>query len=125
MAVDFEATFAALKAVLAKHKRRLTVKADSPELFSLSTKSPSPYPQHKGEPMFFGSVRLGKAYVSFHLMPLYMNPVVQKALSPGLKKRMQGKSCLNFRSVPDAGTLDDLKRLTEVAIRNWAERKLL
>jgi hypothetical protein len=32
--------------------------------------------------MYFGSVRLGKAYVSFHLMPLYMCPVLAKSIPP-------------------------------------------
>ena len=53
--------------------KHLTVKADTAKEYTLVSKSPSPFPRHKGQSMYFGSVRLGKAYVSFHLMPLYMN----------------------------------------------------
>jgi hypothetical protein len=71
MAADFESVFAALKPVLGKYAKRLAVKTDTPVEYTLVTKRASPFPQHKGHPMDFGSVRVGKAYVSFHLMPLY------------------------------------------------------
>jgi hypothetical protein len=61
--------------------------------------------------MWFGAVKLGKAYVSFHLMPLYMSPTLDKEISPALKKRMQGKTCFNFKVVPDEEVLADLKKL--------------
>src|SRR5208283_2026867 len=99
---DFETVFATLKSVFGKHVKRLSVKVDTPIEYTLLTKSPSPLPQHKGQPMYFGSVRLGKAYVSFHLMPLYMNPTLTKTISPALQKRMQGKTCFNFKTQPDA-----------------------
>ena len=62
MTSDFAATFAALKPVLSKYEKRLSVKADTPIEYTVLTKSASPFPQHKGEPLYFGSVRLGKAY---------------------------------------------------------------
>ena len=74
MMAEFVRVFAALKAVFANYTNRLAVKTDSPIEYTLVTKTPSPFPQHKGQPMFFGSVRLGKAYVSFHLVPVYMSP---------------------------------------------------
>ena len=104
MATDFVAVFATLKPVLAKYARRLSVKADTPTEYTLLSKSASPFPQHKGEPLYFGSVRLGKAYVSFHLMPLYMCPELNRTLSPALKKRKQGKTCFNFKGRSRAGT---------------------
>lgn len=70
MAADFAAVFAALKPVFGKHADRLAVKADTPTEYTLVTRCASPFPQHKGQPLYFGSVLLGKAYVSFHLMPL-------------------------------------------------------
>jgi hypothetical protein len=95
----FATVFAVLKPVLAEHANRLAVKADTPVEYTLVTKSASPFPQHKGQPLYFGSVRLGKAYVSFHLVPLYMCPALAKSISPALKKRMQGKACFNFRAI--------------------------
>src|SRR5579863_945514 len=125
MPADFAATFAALKTVFARHAKRLAVKADTPTEYTVVTKAASPFPQHKGQPMYFGSVRLGKAYVSFHLVPLYMNPVLTKSISPALKKRMQGKACFNFKTQPDSDLIVDLKRLTEAGIKLWGEKNWL
>ena len=75
--------------------------------------------------MWFGSVRLGKAYVSFHLMPLYMNPPLARSISPALKKRMQGKTCFNFKNIPIPELLEELKQLTAAALKNWAEKQYL
>ncbi len=123
MSSDFAAVFAVLKPVLAKYAKRLSVKADTPTEYTLLTKRPSPFPQHKGQPMYFGSVRLGKAYVSFHLMPLYMCPALTDTISPALKRRMQGKTCFNFKNDPEAELIGELRRLTEAGVREWKEKK--
>ena len=125
MTADFAAVFAVLKPVLAKYAKRLSVKADTPIEYILLSKSPSPFHQHKGEPLYFGSVRLGKAYVSFHLVPLYMCPELTKSISPALKKRMQGKACFNFKSDPDPELVADLKQLTAAGFNLWREKKWL
>src|SRR5689334_5276802 len=111
MSADFQPVFAALRAVMAEAEPTLVVKADNRTDYTLVTKSPSPFPQHKGEPMWFGAVRQGRAYVSYHLMPLYMNPALTAKVSEALRKRMQGKTCFNFKSVPEKGLLDELGTL--------------
>jgi len=125
MTSDFAATFAALKPVLAKYEKRLSVKTDTPVEYMVLTKSASPFPQHKGAPLYFAGVRVGKAYVSFHLLAVYMCPEMQKSITPALKKRMQGKACFNFKTQPEPELLADLKRLTADAIRFWGEKKWL
>lgn len=122
-APEFTSVFAALKPVLSKYENRLVVKVDTSQEYTLVTKSASPFPQHKGQPLYFGSVRLGKAYVSFHLMPIYMCPEVAKGISPALKKRMQGKTCFNFKAEPEPGLIADLTRLTEAGFEEWKEKK--
>ena len=117
--------FAALKAVMAGQSSRLMVQQDGPREYTLVTKSPSRFPQHKGQPMWFGAVKIGKSYVSYHLMPLYMNARLTNTISPALKKRMQGKSCFNFKTAPDAATLEELKRLTAAAVDHWADQNWL
>jgi len=123
MGSDFAAAFAVLKPVLAKHAKRLAIKTDTPAEYTVVTKGASPFPQHKGQPMWFGSVRLGKAYVSYHLMPLYMNPALEKSVTPPLAKRKQGKTCFNFKSAPEGEVLADLDRLTVAAVEDWAKKK--
>jgi hypothetical protein len=122
---DYTLAFASLKQVLGKVEKRLAVKTNTKTEYALVTKSPSPYPQHKGQPMWFGCVRLGKAYASFHLLPLYMNPALTKTIAPALKKRMQGKACFNFKDVPEKDALAELKRLTEAGLKEWAKQKFL
>jgi hypothetical protein len=59
----------------------------------------------------FGGVSIGKRYVSYHLMCAYMTPGLLEAMSPQLRKRMQGKSCFNFTKVDD-GLFDELSVIT-------------
>jgi hypothetical protein len=120
---EFTAVFAALKPVLTKYVKRLSVKTDTEGEYTLETKSPSPFPQHKGRPLFFGSVRTGKAYVSFHLLPLYMCPALTKTISPALKKRMQGKACFNFKTSPAPELIQELDELTAAALQQWRASK--
>ena len=120
----FDEIFATLKQLFRAHLDRLSVQSGSATEYTLVGRKPSPFPQHKGHPMQFGSVRLGKAYVSFHLMPLYMNPPLSGTISPALKKRMQGKTCFNFKTEPDADLLAELERLTTAGFKffddkNW------
>ena len=82
MADDFSSVFAALKTMLARHAGRLSVKTDTPADYTLDTRSPSPFPQHKGQPLFFAAVLVGRAYVSVHLLPLYMCPKLAQSMSP-------------------------------------------
>jgi len=61
--------------------------------------------------------------VSFHLMPLYMNPMLTQTISPALKKRMQGKTCFNFKTRPEPEALSELTRLTAAGFKEWAEKR--
>jgi hypothetical protein len=90
--------------------------------YTLVASGPSPFPQHKGQSLSFGSVRLGKAYVSYHLMPVYMSPALAKCISPALSKRMQGKSCFNFKDLLEADLIADLTRLTGSGYQEWRAR---
>jgi hypothetical protein len=125
MAADFESIFVLLKPVLRKHAKQLAVKADTAKEYTLVSKIPSPFPQHKGQPMYFGSVRLGKSYVSLHLLPLYMNPALTRTISPALMKRMQGKACFNFKVNPEPELLAELGRLTEAGLKQFKDKKWL
>ena len=122
MAVESPAGFVALKKVLAPHAKKLSVTADASTFYALYSNLPSPFPQHKGKPLFFAAVKVGKAYVSFHLMPLYMCPKLTQTISPALKKRMQGKACFNFKTVPEPELIAELRRLTQTSLQLWNEK---
>jgi hypothetical protein len=67
---------------------------------------------------YFAGVKVGRDRVSFFLKPVYTHPDLVRTLSPGLRKRMQGKSCFNFARV-DETLFDELARLTERSFRAY------
>ena len=119
---EYQEAFAALRRVLAAHAATLKVTADTPSEYSLYATKPSPFPQHKGQPLFVASVRVGKAYVSYHLLPLYMNKDLASTISPALKKRMQGKACFNFKAPPDAALSQELSSLTATGLQMFKDK---
>jgi hypothetical protein len=117
---DFGATFAALRKCLAAFAPELRVISDEPAKYALVTQANS----WRGGPMFFASVMAGKAYVSYHLMPIYIFPELKKVVSPNLNRRMQGKSCFNFKH-PDAALLSDLSAATSASLEKYRAKNLL
>jgi hypothetical protein len=116
----FPAVFARLKGIFQPFSPHLLIEADAPDNFVLNA-PPSPrYP--KG--LYFGGVRLGKRYVSYHLMPVYIYPDLLDDLPERLRKRMPGKSCFNF-SVLDEATVADLTRLTAAGFERYRQAQLL
>ena len=105
----------ALAALLRPYADRLDVVNDSAAAYYTQTKKPA----YKKGPLMFAAVRVGKAYVSYHLMPIYMNEPLKATISPALRKRMQGKACFNFKAVPEAAVLDELRALTEAGFRSF------
>jgi hypothetical protein len=108
MNARFQPVFQGLRAILQPYAPHLTVKHDSEELYSLD----GSYSQKYKQDLFFGSTQVKKNYVSFYMMPVYMHPELLEAISPGLKKRMQGKSCFNFKNVDEA-LFEELAELTK------------
>lgn len=71
--------------------------------------------------LMFGSVNVGKRYVSYHLMCVYLAPDLLEAMSPELRRRMQGKSCFNFTKV-DEELFDELSAITARGRDLYADR---
>jgi hypothetical protein len=117
---DFAAAFEGLKRVMGAFEPKLQATADEPRKYYLVTKSNS----WKGGPMFFGAVVMFKGYVSYHLMPLYACPELAKMVSSDLKKRMQGKSCFNFRA-PDEALFAELGELTKAGLEKYRAKNWL
>lgn len=69
-------------------------------------------------------MRVGKAYVSYHLMSVYACPDLLKTMTPELKKRMQGKSCFNFKEV-DETLFKELARLTKAGAMRFSDGKFI
>lgn len=113
---EFIPVFNALRGILAEFAPGLKVVHDKPDNYYLDTHTIGA----NKKPIFFGGVRIGKGYVSYHLMPVY-GPELRDGMSPALKKRMQGKACFNFTEV-DPALFKELEQVTKGGYEFW--RKL-
>jgi hypothetical protein len=111
----FAGTFETLKALLQQEAKRQLVTVDKPGDFQVSSPTLT---DRTGRPLFIACVAIKKTYVSFHLMPLYMNPTLLALVPAGLKKRMQGKACFNFTTI-DAAQVKELSALTRSGIESY------
>jgi hypothetical protein len=115
MAADFSETFATLRGMLQKQAVKLVVTADTPTNFTVASPTKT---DRVGRPLFVAGVQIRKNYVSYHFMPVYGMPALLKTISPGLKKRMQGKSCFNFTDL-DPAQVKELSALTKIGISKF------
>jgi hypothetical protein len=104
----FQTVFAMLKKVLQPYVDKLVISNDVADEFYLNT----PFIMQNKKNMYFGSVKINKNYVSFHLMPVYVFPELLNELKPNLLKHMQGKSCFNFKT-SDTDLFNELSALVE------------
>jgi hypothetical protein len=106
--------FVELRKIMLPYASRLDCSSDTDDRLSVDTR----HIQKNKKPLWFGGVEIKKNYVSYHLMPVYLNPKLLETMSPGLKKRMQGKSCFNF-SDSDPELFAELAALTEAAYQDY------
>ena len=111
---SFAAIFAELKDLLRRYAGALDCVHDESGHYRLNTR----HIMKNGKPLFFAATRIGKNYVSFHLMPVYVFPELLSLLSPRLSKRMQGKSCFNFKQL-DADLSAELAALTNAGFEKY------
>ena len=109
--------FSELRAMLEPYAAKLDRKKDDANEFYVDTN----YIQKNKKPLFFGAVQARKSYVSFHLMPVYLYPELLDNISGNLKKRMQGKSCFNFKEL-DKPLLIELAALVESGFAKYEEQ---
>ena len=116
----FHEVFNELKSIFKPYVKKMDVASDADTSFMLNTR----YIMRNKQPLCFGGVRIGKNYVSFYLMSAYTCPDLLKAMSPELKKRMQGKSCFNFKEV-DKKLFGELKTLTKAGAAKFTDQKFI
>jgi hypothetical protein len=117
----FKSIFYRLRDILINYEAVLVLKANTESNYSLDTCKM--HPSNKKQ-IFFGAAQINKNYVSYHLMPIYGCPDLNQQVSEELRKRMQGKSCFNFK-VEDEDLFKQLESLTAQGYAkfkdlNWA-----
>ena len=117
---NFAEVFRRLKAIFKPYEKGMVVAQNTKSGYLLNTR----HIMKNKQPLCFGGVRLGKNYVSFYLMSVYASPDFLKDMSPELKKRMQGKSCFNFREV-DEKLFRELGNLTRAGARRFNDETFI
>ena len=113
---EFQVVFQSLRSILLPYAEKLVIKNDEANDFHVNTK----FIMKNKSPLYFGSVKINKNYVSFHLMPIYIFPSLIKNMSPELKFHMHGKSCFNFKSI-DIVLFKELTKLTKNGYTQYKE----
>ena len=106
----------ALAGILRDVAGDLVVCADDAEQLYIDTD----FIMKNGKPLFFGKVAIAKRYISYHLMPVYVEPALLDDISSALRRRMQGKSCFHFRERDDA-LFRELRALTQAGRSHYEQ----
>jgi len=114
---DFQAVFDRIRPLYAAHEAKCVVLRDGPEGYLLGSQEVR---EKDGYRTWFGGVEIKKNYVSAHLMAVYMHPEMLEDIDPALRKRMQGKSCFNFKT-PDDPALDGFAALVQASAARFAQ----
>jgi hypothetical protein len=110
----FQEVFDQLSGIIKKYASELACEKDETGSYYINTR----HIMNNKKPLFFGAVQIKKNYVSYHLMPVYVYPELLESVSLELKRRMQGKSCFNFKSV-DLKLFEELAALTEAGYEKY------
>ena len=108
--------FDRLAAIFSPYRPPLIARTNEPGDLYLETPPSTDRPNG----FYFGAVKIGKRSVSFHLMPVYVQPDLLDDVSDQLRRRMQGKSCFNFTTL-DPVLLGELQRLTAAGFAQFQE----
>jgi hypothetical protein len=117
----FIAVFNQLREIFKAYETVMKVTADTEDHYYLDTYKINP---KNKQAIFFGAAKINKNYVSYHLMPVYIYSELLEDISTDLKKRMQGKSCFNFKEINE-DLIGELKNLTEMGLHKYKENNLL
>lgn len=101
--------FAQLRTMMADHRGDAIVTTDTDDHYALAR------PDSRGKLIFLAAVQAKRSYVAVHLFPVYEEPALLDDLSDALRKRMQGKSCFNFK-VGDPALFEELSALIAKAL---------
>ena len=108
---QFDVAYSRLGEMLRRHKDKLSVAIEKPGEFWMAVTGEV----YRGKPLVFAGVRMGKNYVSYHLMSVYMRKV---EMSAELTKRRPGKACFNFSEV-DEKLFGELDKLTASGLKDY------
>ena len=116
--MEKEQIFKKLRANLKNLNLDLAVLHNKEDNYYLNTKPT----EINAKATFFAAVQIKKSYVAYHLMPVYYHPELVDSISPELRKKMQGKSCFNFKKIDD-DLFEELDGLTKSSFDKYKALK--
>jgi hypothetical protein len=116
----FAETFQTLRSILERNGRQMKVMIDTDTEFSVASPTMT---DRTGRPLFAAAVQVKKSYVSYHLMPIYVDRALLARVSAALRKRMQGKACFNFKTIEPAEA-KELAVLTKKGLAGFKDLQL-
>lgn len=114
---ELQFVFAELSLILRPYAAKLEIKTDSQTELYVDTR----HIMKSRKPLFFGAVQIKKSYVTFHLMPVYVQPALLDSVSSDLKRRMHGKACFNFTAI-DRKLFRELAGLAKAGYASYQEQ---
>ena len=82
MSSSLQDVFVSLKAILRPYaSQHGFIPSESDERFAIASATKT---DRIGRPLFIAAVEVNKRYISYHLMPIYMNPALLADASPGI-----------------------------------------
>jgi hypothetical protein len=115
MKTELVPVFEALRALYSPYAEKCVILHNDKSRYYLGTHETR---EKDGYRTGFGGVEIKKAYVSAHLMPVYIHPNMLKDVSVKLGNRMQGKSCFNFNKC-DKHLFDELSDLIDEGVSRF------
>ena len=109
--------FEQLKDLLTPYYAGLEIHQDKEDSILLSTR----FIMKNNQPLFFAAIQKKAHHVSFHLMPVYVEPILMLDVTPELKRRMEGKSGFIFESLTPE-LVSQLSRLVELGYRSFQQQ---
>lgn len=112
MKILFLTIFNALKTLLKKYEKDLSVKGNSEDKYHLySSKAVEAFGKKRG--MYFAGIVIRKNYVVLYFMPVYTHTKLRKKVDPELIKKLKGGSCFQFKDL-DSTMAKKLEKMLKI-----------
>ena len=109
--------FEQLKAILKPYQDFLVISHEATGEYRLSTR----FVMSNNQTLCFADIKLNTGGVSFHLMPVYVDPILLLDIGPELKQQMQSKANFYFDTLTP--TLNaQLTRLVDLSFRSFQQQ---
>ena len=121
---DLGKIFKQLKTVLSTAVPPLTVTADQPGKYELTSMKEVTFMGRYFPQMYFGAAVIQGSFVGLYLMHVYAQPAEVAKLSPALQKCLKGKSCFHIKT-DDPALMKDIGKAIQLGLACYKKIKFI